>query len=202
MFFSIPIYLRFALIAACLLGGIALSATYGFWYGFVFILAALLLIVGYLLLGTVQSSAMKMQTADFGGARRQLGLTFFPGLLYKANRAYFYLLHGTIAAQEKDHDRAEVYFLKAQKTGLPTDNEKAMVALQLANIQATKGKWNTAELYFKQLKDLKVTETQLKDQIKQFEMGLKNRGASKIGGQAMMQGGYRAGGKRGRPKMR
>lgn len=50
--FTINVYLRFALIVGGIIGGAALWAAYGFWYGFPFLLVGVLLLVGYLLLGT------------------------------------------------------------------------------------------------------------------------------------------------------
>ena len=54
----------------------------------------------------------------------------------------------------------------------------------------------------KQLKALNVTEPTIKDQIKQFEKGMKNRGAVKAARRQGMNPMQRTGGKRRRPKMR
>ena len=62
--FTINIYLKFALIAVSLIGGIALSAAWGFWYGFPLILAGVVLLISYIALGTVQSAAVLMQEGD------------------------------------------------------------------------------------------------------------------------------------------
>lgn len=177
--FTINIYLKFALIALCLLGGTALAFLYGFWYAFPFLLIGIGLLVSYILLGTVQSAAMMVQTMQFAEAEKRLSLTFKPDWLYKTNQAFYYLLKGSMAMNNKDTDSAEKWLTKAQSIELPTDNEKAMVGLQLANIHASKGKWNNAKLHFNKIKKLKVTEPQLKDQIKQFEKAITNRGQAK-----------------------
>jgi hypothetical protein len=102
----------------------------------------------------------------------------------------------------KDNNAAEAYFKKAEAIDLPTDDEKAMVQLQLANINAQKQKWNAAKVYFMNAKKLKVTQQQIKDQIAQFDLAFKQRGQMKNaqgqGRRQMMQ----PGGKRRRPKMR
>lgn len=54
--FTINIYLRFALIAAGFLLGIGLWATWGFWYGFPFVLVGIVMLAGYLMFGTVMSA--------------------------------------------------------------------------------------------------------------------------------------------------
>jgi disulfide bond formation protein DsbB len=203
MMFSINIYLRFALIALCIIGGLSLAFVkgFGFWYAFPLILVGLILLVGYILLGTVQSAAMMLQTGNMVGAEQRLGMTYFPQWLFKPNRAYFFLLKGTIAGNEKEYEKAEEFYVQAQNIGLPSDNEKAMVFLSLANFRAMKNNWQAAENFFRQVKGLKVTEPMLKEQIVQFETALKQKGQANI---MMRQGfrGYTPGGKRPRPKMK
>src|SRR5699024_6589604 len=125
--FTINIYLRLALIALTLVGAVILTSLYGFWYAFPFYLIGLILLIGYILFGTIQSAAQKMQTMDIAATEKRLKLTLSPRLLYSANRAYFYMLKGTIAQHQKDTDLAEHYFQLAKATKLPTDNERAMV---------------------------------------------------------------------------
>ncbi len=201
--FTINIYVKLALTAVTLLGGIGLIAAYGFWYGFPFLLVGLGLLASYILLGTVQSAAMLMQESKFDEAEKRLDMILKPEWLYSANHAYYNMIKGTIAASKKDSAGAENYFNKAQSIGVPSDNETAMLELQLANIAATKNKWQQAKVHYKKLKGLKVTEPQLKEQIVQFEKALKQRGAMKAAGRAGMNPRQmNPGGKRRRPKMR
>ncbi len=186
--FTFNIYLKFASIAVCLLGGTVMAFTVGFWYAFPFILIGLLLLTSYILLGTVQSAAQFMEKTDFAGSQKRLDLTFFPQWLYKPNRSYFYMIKGSIAAQLKDYENAEHYLIKSKEIGLPSGNEKAMVTLQLANFAAMKNKWNQAQIYMKEVKEYKVTEPMIKDQIKQFEKAMAQRGQQKhmMGGDPAM----------------
>ena len=71
--FSINIYLKLALIALCLVGGVLLAIFQGFWYAFPILLIGILLLASYLLLGTIQSAAKFIQTMDFEGAEKRLG---------------------------------------------------------------------------------------------------------------------------------
>ncbi len=202
---SINIYLRFALIVLLLGGGIALSIFYGFWYGFPFWLIGLILLVGWIALGTVQSAAQLLQQGDVEGAEQRLKLTLTPKWLYVTNRAYYYMLKGTIAMQHKQIDEAEQYFRMARELELPTDNEKAMILFQLAGVAAQRHKWNQAKIYLRDIKKLKVTEEQLKQQIKEFEKAMTSAGQLKAATRSGMahKGGIRQpGGKRRRPKMR
>ena len=202
--FTINIYLKFAIIFLCLVGGIVLSFVLGIGYTWIFIIIGLLFLASYLLLGTVQSASEMLQKMDFEGAENRLNLTYFPKLLYVTNRAFYYILKGSLAAQKKDNNAAELYFNQALALDLPSDNEKGMVLLQMSGIQAQKNNWTGAKNYFYQAKKLKLTEPQLKEQFKQFETAIENRGQMKVAqsmgmktGQMMMPGG-----KRRRPKMK
>lgn len=202
--FKLNIYLRFALIALTLVGGTILAFAYGFWYAFPFLLAGIILVVGYILLGTVQSAAEIMQSGDLDAAEQRLNLTFKPDWLYKTNRAYFYMIKGNMAMQRKDTEEGEKWLKKAQGVDIPTDNEKAMIELQLANVAASRNKWKQAEIHVRNLKGLKVTEPMLKEQITQFDKAFAQRGQMKAQQRMQMsqRGGFRPGGKRRRPKMR
>lgn len=202
--FKINIYLKFALIVLFLGGGILLAFLEGFWYSFPLLLVGIGLLISYILLGTVASAAELIQNMDFEGAKKRLGLTFNPKYLYVTNRAFYYIMNGSIMMNTGDNNGAEEEFNKALNLKLPTDNEKAMVLLQLANINASKNKWNAAKNYFREAKKLKVTEGQLKEQMGQFEKALSNRGQMKAAqgmgkkGKQMMN----PSSKRRRPKMR
>lgn len=196
--FTINIYLKFAIIIVCLISAVVLTATISFWYALPFYLIGFIFIASYLFLGTVQSAAKMMEQMDFEACQRRLNLTFRPKWLYVTNRAFYYIIKGTIALNTGNNKEAEEYFNIAKDLKLPSDTERAMVLLQLANINAGKGKWAQAKSYFLQLKKYKVTEPQLKEQIKQFEKALSNRGQMKHA----QTGGFRGGGKRPRPKVR
>ena len=202
MLFKINIYLKFALIVIGLILGVWLTVAYGWGYGFIFILAAVVLIVSYFLLGTIQSSAELIQQTNFSGAEKQLKLTLFPNLLYVTNRSVYYIMKGSIAAHRKDSKGAEELFHKALSLNLPSDNEKAMVLLQLANINATRNNWAGAKNYFQQVKKLSITEPMIKSQIDQMDQAIKSSGQINVArsmgkqGMQMMMGG---GGKRRRP---
>lgn len=205
--FTIHIYVKFALIILGFGLGIALTATMGFWYAFPFWLLGIIMLVSYLVLGTVQSSAQLIQDGEFDLAEYRLNLTKFPKLLYVTNRAFYYIMRGTIAAQRKDNSVAEDYFNTALSLKLPSENERAMVLMQLANINATRSNWTAAKNYFNQAKKLNVTQSDIRNQLDYFEKALKNnrgqmKAARSMGKQGMRMMKQGPGGKRRRPKMR
>lgn len=201
--FTINIYLRFALIALFLMGGVALIFAFGFWYASLPILIGLILLTGYFLFGTVISAGNLAQTNDVEAAAKRLDLTLFPRLLYSTNKAMYYLMKSSFALQGGNNDEAESMLEKASQIKLNSDNEKAMVEFQFAGIAAKRGNMNKAKLHLKRLKEFKVTEPMLKEQIKEFEKAMGNSGLAKSAGMMRKQGRQmQPGGKRRRPKMR
>ncbi|MDH3649331.1 MAG: hypothetical protein OEQ53_06585 [Saprospiraceae bacterium] len=200
--FTINIYLRFAAIGLCLIGGTVLAFLFGFWYAFPFILTGLALLVGYVLLGTVQSAAQLMEKTDFLGAEKRLNLVLNPKWLYSANRAYYYMIKGGLAMQLKRNDEAETLLMKARDTGLPSENERAMVFLQLSNLAVLKNNMQAAKIYLREAKQQKASESQIKEQILQFEKALKNQGAMKKVQHRHRGTTMQPGGKRRRPRSR
>ncbi|MBK9016615.1 MAG: hypothetical protein IPM82_22465 [Saprospiraceae bacterium] len=189
--FTIHPYLKFALIAVFLIGGIVMMATLPWGYGLPFVIIGLILLASYILLGTIQHTAKVMQAnQNYLEAEKWLNLTWNPKWLYVTNRAYFYMMKGTIAQGLGRTDEAETWLQKAQTINLPTDNEKAAVQLQLASIAIQRQKMNVAKNYLKNIKELTVTEPTLKDQIKQFDKAMGQQGQMKMANQmGMMQKG-------------
>ena len=113
------------------------------------------------------------------------------------------MIKGTLAQQRNQKAEAEEYLKIAQEVKLPSDNERAMLELQLANIAATKNRMNQAKLHLRNAKKMNITEETIKDQLQQLEVAIKSYGASNTarmsGGKGQMRN---PGGKRRRPKMR
>lgn len=201
--FTINIYLRFALIALFLGGGIVLSFIYGFWYALLPILVGLVLLIGYVAFGTVISAGQIAQLQDYAAAEKRLNLTFMPKWLYSTNRAMYYLMKSSFEMHKNNNAEAERYLEEAAKIELNTDNEKAMIEFQLAGIAARKNNLTKVKMHMKTLKGMKITEPALKEQIKEFEKMLGQAGGSKSAHLQRRRGmGYQPGGKRRRPKMR
>ncbi|MCS6929989.1 MAG: hypothetical protein NZM43_10925 [Saprospiraceae bacterium] len=171
--YTINVYLRFALIAGGVLGGIVLWLVYGFWYGFPFLLVGLFLLVGYLLLGTLVSTSILLSQARFEEAEKRLKLTFFPNLLLMGYKGVYYMTKGILAVQKKDLPTGEKWLRTALEVGLPSDNERGAVLLQLAMIAGSKNNRQAAQAYLNDLKKLNITEPMLKEQIKGIEKQLK-----------------------------
>lgn len=171
--FQINIKLRFALMALSLVAGIVLQFTLGFGYSFIFWLLLIVLTVGYFLLGTIGSAGKMLNEGNIVGAEKQLEYIKKPEWLLKMYRSYYYMLKGSIEMQKKNTDEGERLMLKAQEIGLQTDNDKALVWLNLANLSYNKRKFQQATNYLRELKKLNVTEPMIVQQIAQMEQALR-----------------------------
>lgn len=204
--FIINPYLRIALIVLGIGLGVGLWVAYGFWYGFPFWLSGLILLVGFVLMGTVGSAAQATQAMNFDKAEKLLRLTFLPKLMYPTNRAYFFMLKGTIAMSRNEVEEGETWLKKAETIKLPTDNDRAMLQLQLAGASLNRGRFKQAEIHYRNAKELKITIAEIKEQLKQIEKALQSQGQMKAAMRQGRPGGggmqIAPGGKRRRPKMR
>lgn len=156
-------------------------------YGLPLVIIGLILLATYILLGTIQHTAKVLQASqDYREAEKWLNLTWKPEWLYVTNKAYYYMMKGTISQGLGRNDEAETWLQKAQGLSLPTDNEKAAVQLQLAAIAIQRQKINLAKNYLKNIKELNVTEPMLKEQIKQFDKAMAQQGQMKMAQQMGM----------------
>ncbi len=204
--FTMNVYLKLALIVLFLGGGIVLAFIYGLGYSWILILIGIILLLSYIFLGTVNSTAKQVQAGDFEKAEKTLNMTLSPKLLYVTNRAMYYIMKGSMAVQKKENKIAEEHFQTALNLKLPTDNERGMVLLQLASINANRNNWTAAKKYYRDTQKLDITEGQIKSQLDMMGQALKQSGQQKLAGtmagkrnRGMMM---RPGGKRRRPKAR
>ncbi|MCB0525146.1 MAG: hypothetical protein R3A50_17475 [Saprospiraceae bacterium] len=202
--FTINIYLRFALIVVGILGGAILWSMYGFWYGFPFLLVGVIMLAGYLMLGTILSTNQLLSQQKLEEAEARLKMTYFPRILLVGYKGVYFMTQGAIAMQKRDFATAEVWIKKSLDSGLPTDNERAAALLQMVMISAGKNNIKAASNHLSELKKLKVTEPMLKEQIKEVEKQMKQAGQGMNPSMMAMTGGkgFRQGSKRRQPKMR
>lgn len=202
--FVIPPYVRFALIALCLVGGIALWASLGIWYGIFFVITGLILLGGYIFLGTVAPAAKLVQVQDFDGAEKTLNMTLKPEWLYSANRAFYYMMRGNIALSRKDISGGEAWLRKAEQIDIPTPTEKATLHFQLAQIEYQRKNFTAAKKYLKKAKEANIKVPQIREQIDMMDQALKQSGQVKAAQRMGKQGHSMMGrgGKRRRPKNR
>lgn len=113
------------------------------------VLVVLILLVKHLLIGTVNASAMAMQTGDFEEAENLLKYTFKPNWLQFTYHGMYYFVKSTLAFRKKNYKEAEQLSNKAMELDLQ-DDFKAMLYLQLMNNYGTRNnRVKVKELYDK-----------------------------------------------------
>jgi hypothetical protein len=200
MQFTIPLQIRFLLIALFLGGGVVASFYISFWWALPLILIGLFLLAGYFLFGTIMGAGHLLQTQQFDAALAHLDKTKFPQYMFKMNRAYYHMIRGTINLYKKNNEIAEKELKISLEIGFQSDNEKGMVMMQLLQLEGQKGNIQSIKNMFREIKELKITEPNLRSQIADLDKQLSNAPSS--GRAGMQQMGSFGGGKRPRPKMR
>ncbi len=189
--FIIPIRLRFILMAVLLIGGVIVSfLPYGLAWSWLLLIPGIILLIGYILFGTIASSSQLLQLGKLDEAEKQLQLTYKPEWLLKMNRGTYYFILGAIETQRRNFDGAEKYMNQALDIGMPSDDFTAQIYLFLAQIAASKNKMNQARNALREAKNLNITDPQVQGAIKQIETELKKipkRGLSPKHQQMMRQ---------------
>ena len=170
---QINIKIQFIVMAVSLVAFLALQFTVGFGWAFIPLLVLIGFLVSYILFGTISSTSKILQSGDADAAEKNLKLTFKPTWLLKFYRSYYYQLEGFIAIQQKKLEEGEALLLKARDMGLPTNNDKATVALQLASLSFNKRNFQKASAYIREIKGLNINEPVIIDQVKQMEQAIR-----------------------------
>lgn len=170
---QINIKTQFIIMAVSLVAFLALQFTVGFGWSFIPLIILIAFLVSYILFGTISSTSKLLQAGDADAAEKNLKLTFKPNWLLKFYRSYYYQLQGFIAIQQKKMEEGEALLIQAREMGLPTNNDKATVALQLASLSFNKRNFQKATAYIREIKSLNVTEPVILDQVKQMEQAIR-----------------------------
>ena len=170
---KINVKIQFIIMAVCLVLFIILQATVGFGFAFIPLLILIGFAVAYVLFGTIASTSEILNTGDFEKAEKNLHLTFRKNWLLKYYRGYYLQLQGFIAIQKKDIEAGEDYLMQAREMGLPTNTDKATVALQLASLSFNKRNFQKANTYIREIKALDIKEKAILDQVSQMEQAIR-----------------------------
>lgn len=189
---KINVKIQFIVMAVCLVLFIVLQATVGFGFAFIPLLILIGFAIAYILFGTIASTSEILNTGDYLKAEKNLALTFKPNWLLKFYRGYYLQLKGFIEIQKKNVDAGEDYLLQAREMGLPTNTDKATVALQLASLSFNKRNFQKASTYIREIKSLDVKEKIILDQVAQMEQAIKAKPSM---GQMIAMQGMRGGGR-------
>lgn len=160
--------------AVLLIGGVIVSfLPYGLAWSWIMLIPGIILLVGYILFGTIASASQLLQTGNLDEAEKRLQLTYKPEWLLKMNRGTYYFILGAIETQRRNFDGAEKFMNQALEIGMPSDDFTAQIYLFLAQIAASRNKMNQARNALREAKNLNVSDPQVQGAIKQIETELK-----------------------------
>ncbi|MGB0871310.1 MAG: DUF2892 domain-containing protein [Flavobacteriales bacterium] len=114
---------------------------------------------------------LQMRKQDMAKGEFYLNKITHPEKLVKKQHAYFYFLKGNIASQH-NINVAEKHFKQAQKIGLSSNQDLAMVKLSLAGVAMHRRRKQEAQRLLTEAKKLDE-KNMLTDQIKMFKQNLK-----------------------------
>ena len=152
--------IRFIIIALAVIG-LAYCVVSGYYYTCVYILG----LIGYMIWsqyrdGTVFLATQAFHNQDYVKTKNLLAEIKNPDHLRKGRRNFYEFMMGNIALKDNNIQEAEYHFQLASRLPWRKDNEKAMVLINLANINLRKKEYERVEAYISVAEKLKLTERQ------------------------------------------
>lgn len=163
---------RFIVIAIALIA-IAYCLVYSYYNVIVYLAG----VIGYMCWsqykeGTVFLATQAFHNQDYEKTKSLLTEIKNPDHLRKGRRNFYEFMQGNIALKENRIDEAEFHFQLASRLPWKRDNEKAMVLINLANINLRKKEYERVQTYVEVTEKLKLTERQ-KDILNKIKFELK-----------------------------
>lgn len=116
-----------------------------------------LMTLGYFLNGAVYLAFRKLGKNDLNEADRLLQMTRYPQYLGRTQKAYYFYIKGCVEANKENLPQAAIAFETALRTGLRTENDKAIAMLNLAGIHYSLDEHEKAVKYLYAAKNLKYS---------------------------------------------
>lgn len=110
--------------------------------------------------GTVFLATQAFHKQDYEKTKRLLAEIKNPDYLRKNRRNFYEFMQGNIALKEDRIDEAEYHFQLASRLPWKRDQEKAMVLINLANINLRKKEYDRVMAYMDVAEKLKLTQRQ------------------------------------------
>lgn len=107
--------------------------------------------------GTVFIATQAFQKQDYEKAARLLADIKRPEYLRKRRRNYYEFMYGNLALKAEDYDAAERHFQIASRLPFRRPNDKAIILVNLANINLRKKDFERVKAYIDLARKLEVT---------------------------------------------
>jgi len=138
------------------------------------LVAVVLVVWGYFRNGTVALAFGKIKKQDFTTAESVLRQTRFPEFLKKEQQGFYHFTLGFIEANKNNSEEAYKQFKDALKFGVKTENNVALINLNLAEIEADRGNVSQAKAHLHIARALKY-DPKLEDEISRIDSKINNK---------------------------
>ena len=133
----------------------------GYYYACVYILG----LIGYIVWsqyrdGSVFLATQAFHKQDYDKTKVLLAEIKNPDHLRKGRRNFYEFMMGNLALKDNNIEEAEYHFQLASRLPWRKDHEKAMVLINLANINLRKKEYERVEAYISVAEKLRLTERQ------------------------------------------
>jgi len=134
-------------------------AIYHRTYQVVYLLVALIayMVWSHFKEGTVVLASEAFQKKEYDKARKLLADIKNPEYLRKKRRNYYEFISGNLALQLLDDESAERHFQLASRLPFRRPNDKAIILVNLANINLRKGDYDRVRVYLEKASELEVS---------------------------------------------
>lgn len=152
--------IRLIIIAIAVIG-LAYCLVSGYYYACVYILG----LIGYIVWsqyrdGSVFLATQAFHKQDYDKTKVLLAEIKNPDHLRKGRRNFYEFMMGNLALKDNNIEEAEYHFQLASRLPWRKDHEKAMVLINLANINLRKKEYERVEAYISVAEKLRLTERQ------------------------------------------
>ena len=144
----------------------------GAWYLYA---ASAILLATHFLFGSVWAAFRKLRRGKLDEAEVLLNDIHRPKWLAKSPRAYYHFARGMIALQKKELPEGEKHLLEAMNTGLRTENDSALAALNLAHIYYVEKRVDDSKSYLARAKSFDSNDLLIRENIEKLEKALAQR---------------------------
>lgn len=165
--------IRLVLVLLFLILGVVLHIYTGIESAWYLYLASFLLLITHFLFGNIWAAYGQLRKGNINEADQMVNSIKRPQWLLKQHRAYYFFIKGMIALQRKLLDQSEQHLQQALELGLRTNNDKALVSLNLAHINYTQNKRDAALQFLEKAKSFDSNDLLIKEHIGKLEQALK-----------------------------
>lgn len=164
--------IRYALILLFFGLGILLHLREGLSSAWYLYLAAAILLLTYLLFGSVWTAFGLLRKGKPDEAERVLKQIYFPELLIRRHRAYYHFCWGMIHLQRKELQPGEQDLKKALELDLDQEVDRALAELNLAHIYYLQQRFDQSRQYLQQAKSREADDLLIRNNVEKLEKAL------------------------------